>query len=212
MDPMRHEVWCSPDHCTVVDDVPADGGEHRSKPIPLDMRRTLGPRQVTVQLTRMQQMWPTDPYLLLNVDGVEVWMPADTAEQSLTVVNRLLRRRVTPSILENERAAETARRYGYPASAEDDYCPLDEIEYGTHWLGADDFGNNWWVHESGPEACGHRWSNPVRRPHNGVPIVLVTPVETICFYCDEVRQHATPAWSAAYGAAHTAMHEAEVTP
>ncbi|MFY1673659.1 hypothetical protein ACN27G_27495 [Plantactinospora sp. WMMB334] len=210
MDPMRHEPWCSAGHCTVADDLPADGGEHRSKPIALDMAGVIGPRQVVVQLSRVEAAWPTDTYLMIGVAGAEVLMPTRTAGNLLATVDGLLARTAPPPIRVDERAAEMAFRYGFPASADDDACPVDGIEHGTTWLGVDDSGHNWWTHDVGPEACGLRWSNPIRKPHNGVPIVLVTPAETICHFCGDYRLHATPEVSAAYGAAHTRAHEREV--
>lgn len=209
MNPTLHLVWCHPDHCTVVDGLPLDGAAHQSKPVTVRVD-DFEPRQATVWLYQPAAPNPVT-FVAVDLDGAEMLLPVDVAQAALATLDSLLGRRVPPSIQENERAAETATRYGYPASADDDYCAVDGIEHGTTWLGADDSGRNWWVHNAGPEACGHRWSNPVRRPHNGVPIVLVTPVETICFYCGQLRQHATPEESEAYGAEHTAMHEGEVS-
>lgn len=117
-------------------------------------------------------------------------------------------------------AARVATTAGFPASAEDDECPRCRIEWGTTWLCGDDvLGLNWWAHDTSYEPgvipCGLVWPTRIRRPRNGVRIVLVdhtdTQADTRCLYCGDRQVHPDGAAADRWAATHTAMHEGEVS-
>lgn len=78
-----HPAWCSPRCCDVTPDLPADGGQHRSEPIALDLQMAVSPHgfisHTTVHLQQADCPWQTPVYLVLAADGREMFMPLPAA-------------------------------------------------------------------------------------------------------------------------------------
>lgn len=89
-----HPAWCSARLCTVVDLLPPDGGEHRSEPVDMDIRRTfasggaVGP--AIAYLTKAQCAWTTATFLHLATLTNDLTMPLDQAAGILADLARLV--------------------------------------------------------------------------------------------------------------------------
>ncbi|PRY24034.1 hypothetical protein [Pseudosporangium ferrugineum] len=97
MNGIDHPTWCSPRLCTVVDTLPADGGEHRSEPINIDLRLVvtdrgrLSPSGIgSAYITQAACPWPTNTFLRLEVPGNETSIPLVQAAEILAQLNDLI--------------------------------------------------------------------------------------------------------------------------
>ncbi len=91
-----HPIWCSPRLCTAaVPGLPLDGGEHRSEPIHLDMRRVFtthgAVEAMTASLTQAACNWTTETFLrLMAGDSTEIDLPLGQAAGVLAQLTELV--------------------------------------------------------------------------------------------------------------------------
>ncbi len=91
-----HPAWCSPRLCTAaVLGLPLDGGQHRSEPRELDMRRVFtthgAVEAMTASLTQAACNWTTETYLrLVTGSGVEIDLPLSQAAGVLIQLTNLV--------------------------------------------------------------------------------------------------------------------------
>lgn len=91
-----HPTWCSPRLCTAdVPGLPLHGGEHRSEPLELDMRRvftTHGAVEVlTASLTQAACSWTTETFLrLVTGDQTEITLPVVQAAGVIAQLNEFV--------------------------------------------------------------------------------------------------------------------------
>ena len=93
----NHPAWCSPRQCTAVDHLPADGGEHRSEPIGLDLRRVIsshGPLSAsgtgTAFLSQAACAWTADTFLRLEAADTDMYLPLSQAAAILAQITDLI--------------------------------------------------------------------------------------------------------------------------
>ena len=93
-----HPDWCDPTLCTadpaatrLVGYRAGAGGEHRSTPIPLDLRAALWPptQNATAYLTEAVAPWKCSTFLRVRAGDTELSLPVDYAEPVLTALSAL---------------------------------------------------------------------------------------------------------------------------
>lgn len=97
-----HPAWCSPRYCGVDADLPADGGEHRSEPLVVDLRLVMTDRGAVSKtgpgaafLTQAACPWTTSAYLHLEADGEHLTVPLFQAAAILARLTDLIREGTT---------------------------------------------------------------------------------------------------------------------
>jgi hypothetical protein len=93
-----HPAWCDPGRCTADPAATSlsgyragTGGQHRSAPIPLDLRGAiwLPEQDATAYLTESVAPWRCAPFLRVRLGDAELSMPADAAGPVLAALSAL---------------------------------------------------------------------------------------------------------------------------
>ena len=97
--PIGHPSWCEPALCTAdptgtsMDGYRAGaGGQHRSAPVPLDLRSAMWPpaRTGTAYLTESVAPWKCSVYLRIQVGDTELSMTVDHVSPVLDALSALV--------------------------------------------------------------------------------------------------------------------------
>lgn len=92
-----HPKWCALSLCDVVDpNVPADGGEHRSAPVTVDVGPMLlfttgcNVRHVEVHLSKVAAAWETATFLVVRFGDTKAVFPIDVASAALGALGEVV--------------------------------------------------------------------------------------------------------------------------
>jgi len=97
--PIGHPPWCDPALCTADPAATTihgyragSGGQHRSAPVPLDLRSAMWPpaRTGTAYLTESVAPWRCSAYLRIQVGDTELSMTVDHAGPVLDALSALV--------------------------------------------------------------------------------------------------------------------------
>jgi hypothetical protein len=93
-----HPSWCSPRWCRDGGNNVSPYGEHRSEPRGLDLRGVTTDQGVlsregvgSAYLTRADCPWPTETYLHLETDGIDMALPRSQAAAVIAQLTDLIR-------------------------------------------------------------------------------------------------------------------------